>query len=310
MRFGKAWNRERRQFCSECGVRLPNPCTSCGFSNESDEQFCGDCGSLLTPVHKISPIESISPASHTPPFLSEKILTTRATLEGERKRVTVLFCDVVNSTALTEPLGPDAMAGFLDQFFKVALGTIHKYEGLVIHFLGDGFMALFGAPLAHEDHARRAVQAALVLRQRFEKGGVAPGLPQGETLSVRMGLNTGLVVVGRVSDSLGMDYTAVGDTTNIAARLQEIADPGAVLLGENTYLLVKDYFHCQALGARKVKGITTPVRAYRALRARPLREPSQKSTRRRSAPLWLGVHSTWPPLRPWWRTFCAAREPF
>ena len=203
MRFGKAWNRERRQFCSECGARLPTLCTSCGFSNESDEQLCGGCGKPLT-AHTISPIESGSPASYIPPFLSEKILPTRATLEGERKRVTVLFCDVVNSTALTEPLGPDAMAGFLDQFFKVALGTIHKYEGLVIHFLGDGFMALFGAPLAHEDHARRAVQAALVLRQRFETGGVAPGLPQGDTLSVRMGLNTGLVVVGRVSDSLGM----------------------------------------------------------------------------------------------------------
>jgi len=260
-----------------CG-QIATLCTSCGFSNESDEQFCGGCGRPLTTVHQTPPIGSISPASYIPPFLSEKILPTRATLEGERKRVTVLFCDVVNSTALTEPLGPDALAGFLDQFFKVALGAIHKYEGLVIHFLGDGFMALFGAPLAHEDHARRAVQAALVLRQRFETGGVAPGLPQGDTLSVRMGLNTGLVVVGRVSDSLGMEYTAVGDTTNIAARLQEVADPGAVLLGESTYLLVKDYFHCQALGARKVKGITIPVMAYRALRARPLREPSQKST--------------------------------
>ena len=135
----KALNREERQFCSECGARLPFLCSSCGFSNESGEQFCGGCGGPLTTVHQTPPIGSISPESYTPRFLAEKILTTRAALEGERKRVTVLFCDVVNSTSLAERLGPDDMHVFLGRFFKVALETVHKYEGTTKPGIGTLF---------------------------------------------------------------------------------------------------------------------------------------------------------------------------
>jgi len=131
----------------------------------------------------------------------------------------VLFCDIANSTTIAEKLGPDAMHLLLNRFFDIALTEIHRYEGSVNQFLGDGFMALFGAPVAHEDHPRRAVLAASRLRQALEK--------QQPDLAIRIGLNTGFVVVGAIGDNLRMDYTAIGDTTNLAARLQQIAEPGA-----------------------------------------------------------------------------------
>src|SRR5262249_30000730 len=152
----------------------------------------------------------------------ERILTSKAALEGERKQVTVLFCDLVNSTGLAERIGAEAMHTVLSRFFELALAEVHRYEGTINQFLGDGFMALFGAPLAHEDHARRAVLAALaidrVLREREgQQADVEPGM-----LVLRMGLNTGFVVVGAIGNDLRMDYTAVGDTTNLAARLQHL----------------------------------------------------------------------------------------
>src|SRR5215831_18003291 len=174
-----------------------------------------------------------TPLTYTPPHLAEKILTSRSALEGERKQVTVLFCDITNSTALAERLGPEAMHTLLNHFFELALTAIHRYEGTINQFLGDGFMALFGAPIAHEDHARRAVLAALGVQQRLRQESVEAAPLTGGTedaplqqLSVRMGLNTGLVVVGSIGDNLRMDYTAVGDTTNLAARLQQLAEPG------------------------------------------------------------------------------------
>ena len=161
----------------------------------------------------------------------------------------MLFCDLTNSTALAERLGPEAMHTLLNHFFELALAEVHRYEGTINQFLGDGFMALFGAPLAHEDHARRAVLAALGVQQRLRHKGIDTEPLTGGTeytppppLSVRMGLNTGLVVVGRIGDNLRMDYTAVGDTTNLAARLQQLAEPGAILLSETT-----------ARGDRKIK---------------------------------------------------------
>ena len=164
------------------------------------------------------------PLSYTPPHLAEKILTSRSALEGERKQVTVLFCDLANSTALAERLGPEHMHTLLNRFFALALDAVHRYEGTINQFLGDGFMALFGAPLAHEDHARRAVLAALALQRLLQDHQAELGEPYGVTCVFRMGLNTGLVVVGSIGNNLRMDYSAIGDTTNRAARLQQSAD--------------------------------------------------------------------------------------
>src|SRR5215831_2048888 len=170
-----------------------------------------------------------APLSYTPPHLAEKILLSRSALEGERKQVTVLFCDLANSTPLAARLGPEAMHTLFNRFFTLALDVVHRYEGTINQFLGDGFMALFGAPIAHEDHARRAVLAALDLQRTLADHHAELGEPYGVPCMFRMGLNTGLVVVGSIGNNLRMDYSAVGDTTNLAARLQQLAEPGTIL---------------------------------------------------------------------------------
>ena len=200
--------------------------------------------------------------AYTPPYLAEKILTSRATIEGERKQVTVLFCDLANSTPLAERLGPEAMHTLLNQFFELALGEVHRYEGTINQFLGDGFMALFGAPIAHEDHARRAVLAAVGIRRRLREDSLPLGFQAGVALEVRMGLNTGLVIVGAIGDNLRMDYTAVGDTTNVAARLQQEAAPWHIVISEATYRLVAGYCSTQPLGELSLKGKAAPIRAW------------------------------------------------
>ncbi|MBI4636203.1 MAG: AAA family ATPase [Candidatus Rokubacteria bacterium] len=233
-------------------------CSRCQHENPAGAKFCSECGAPLTP----------SP-SYTPRHLAEKILTSRSALEGERKQVTVLFCDVTGSTALAERLGPDGMHALLDRFFDLAIAEVHSYEGTINQFLGDGFMALFGAPLAHEDHARRAVLAALAIHRGLRDRRADLDAPAGMEVAARIGLNTGLVVVGKIGDNLRMDYTAIGDTTNLAARLQALAEPGAVYLGESTYRAVARWVECERLGERAVKGKAEPVTVYRALAARP-----------------------------------------
>src|SRR5437870_1404018 len=202
------------------------------------------------------------PMSYTPKHLAEKILTSRSALEGERKQVTVLFCDLANSTPIAERIGPEAMHTLLNRFFEVALNAVHRYEGTINQFLGDGFMALFGAPISHEDHARRAVLAAVTLQRTLRAHHAELGEPHGVACQFRLGLNTGLVVVGSIGDNLRMDYTAIGDTTNLAARMQQTATPGTIQLAEQTYRLVAGYFDCEDLGLVEVKGKADQVRVY------------------------------------------------
>ena len=217
-------------------------------------------GTAPTPVSARD--EERTPLSYTPRHLAEKILTSRAALEGERKQVTVLFCDLANSTALAARLGPETMHSLLNQFFELALGEVHRYEGTINQFLGDGFMALFGAPIAHEDHARRAVLAAMGIRRRLQAEPTPLGQQYGVEVTVRMGLNTGLVIVGAIGDNLRMDYTAIGDTTNVAARLQQTALPGQIVLPEVTHRLVAGYCTTQPLGEISLKGKDEPVYAW------------------------------------------------
>ena len=203
-----------------------------------------------------------SPQTYTPRHLAEKILTSRSALEGERKQVTVLFCDIANSTPLAEKLGAEPMHALLQRFFTLSLEEVHRYEGTVNQFLGDGFMALFGAPVAHEDDARRGVLAALGIRRLLRDRQRELGLRAEDELQVRMGLNTGLVVVGSIGDNLRMDYTAVGDTTNLAARLQQNAQPGQILVSEATARLVRGYAKVEELPPLAVKGKSEAVHAY------------------------------------------------
>jgi class 3 adenylate cyclase/tetratricopeptide (TPR) repeat protein len=213
------------------------------------------------------------PLSYTPPHLAEKILTSRSALEGERKQVTVLFCDLAHSTPLAARLGPERMHTLLNRFFALALDEIHRYEGTVNQFLGDGFMALFGAPVAHEDHARRAVLAAIGLQRTLQGHHADLGEPYGVECTFRMGINTGMVVVGGIGDNLRMDYTAVGDTTNLAARLQQVADPGVTLISEATKRLVQGSVHLEALSPLPLKGMPDPVAAFKILSLNRPRSP-------------------------------------
>jgi class 3 adenylate cyclase/tetratricopeptide (TPR) repeat protein len=233
-------------------------CLSCAHDNPEAQKFCGNCGAPLRPAATVARLPL--PASYTPPHLAQRILTLRSALEGERKLVTVLFCDLANSTPLAARLGAEAMHTLLNRFFALALAEVHRYEGTINQFLGDGFMALFGAPLAHEDHARRALLAALGLQQRLRD-------PAGEEATlrevrVRMGVNTGMVVVGKIGDHLRMDYTAVGNTTNLAARLQALAEPGTIRISEATYRAALPHFAFRALGKHTLKGIVEPVEVY------------------------------------------------
>src|SRR3954468_21347221 len=178
------------KFCGQCGAKLAAPCPQCGAESPLGFKFCGECGSPLGAA-KPEPAPP-APQSYTPPHLAAQILQSRSALEGERKQVTVLFCDLVGSTALAERLGPETMHLLLNRFFELALSEVHRYEGTINQFLGDGFMALFGAPIAHEDHARRAALAALAVKERSEIG-------------VRIGINSGSVVVGAIGDELRLD---------------------------------------------------------------------------------------------------------
>jgi class 3 adenylate cyclase len=218
-------------------------------------------------------LQEHEPLSYTPPHLAEKILTSRSALEGERKQVTVLFCDLANSTALAERLGPENMHTLFNRFFALALDVVHRYEGTINQFLGDGFMALFGAPIAHEDHARRAALAALALQRTLQDYHAELEVPYGVTCAFRMGLNTGLVVVGSIGNNLRMDYSAVGDTTNLAARLQQIAEPGTILVSDATRWLVEGAVRLEALPPAQVKGKTEPVTLYKVLGTHPRRSP-------------------------------------
>jgi class 3 adenylate cyclase len=189
--------------------------------------WTGGAASGEAPVFAPARPQGQAPLAYTPPHLAEKILTTRSALEGERKQVTVFFCDLANSTPLAERLGPEAMHTLLNQFFALALSEVHRYEGTINQFLGDGFMALFGAAIAHEDHARRAVLAAVGLRQRLHSGPAPLGQPDGVEVTVRMGLHTGLVIVGAIGDNLRMDYTAVGGYDQCRGTTAAGGDAGA-----------------------------------------------------------------------------------
>jgi class 3 adenylate cyclase len=183
-----------------------------------------------------------APLSYTPKHLAEKILTSRSALQGERKPVTVLFADVVGFSTLAEHLDPDDLHTLMDGCFALLTTHVHHYEGTINQYTGDGIMALFGAPIAHEDHAIRALHAALGIQATLREYGATVQQRWGVPFQMRLGLNTGLVVVGRIGDDLRMDYTAQGDTTNLAARMQQLAPPGAVWVAEATYRAAAEAF--------------------------------------------------------------------
>jgi class 3 adenylate cyclase/pimeloyl-ACP methyl ester carboxylesterase len=213
--------------------------------------------------------------SHTPKHLAEKILTSRAALEGERKQVTVLFADLKGSTELIEGLNPEQAQKLLDPALHLMMEAVHRYEGTVNQVLGDGIMALFGAPLAHEDHATRACYAALAMQAAMQDYTEAVRRSQGVAMRMRMGLNSGEVVVRTISNDLHMDYSAVGQTTHLAARMEQLATPGSILLTAATLRLVEGLVRVNALGPVPVKGLAEPVEVFELVGASAIRRRLQ-----------------------------------
>src|SRR5713101_2074452 len=245
-------NRPQAKFCEECATMLARTCAGCGARLSAEAKFCPQCARPVAESAARQPRFG-SPDAYTPKHLAEKILSSRSALEGERKQVTVLFCDIVESTGLAERLDPESMHELMDKTLRLMAEAVHRYEGTVNQFLGDGLMALFGAPIALEDHALRAVQAALAIRETLGGYSEQLKLERGVEIQLRIGLNTGLVVVGRIGDDLRMDYTAVGDATNLAARLQALAEPGGILVAETTHRLIEGYVRSEALGLMAIK---------------------------------------------------------
>ncbi len=269
------------RFCGQCGAPLAAACPQCGAEIPAGFRFCGQCGmslepptsqSAAAPPPKPTAATALPPsvASYTPKHLAEKILKSRSALEGERRQVTVLFADVAGFTSLAEKLDPEEVHKLINGCFELVTAEIHRFEGTINQYTGDGVMALFGAPIAHEDNARRAVHAALGIQRALRKYASLLDTERGLTLAMRIGLNTGSVVVGRIGDDLRMDYTAVGDTTNLAARMQQAARPGSVMMTEATHKAVEGFFETLDLGPVAVKG-HEPIHAFEVLRARGAR---------------------------------------
>jgi class 3 adenylate cyclase/tetratricopeptide (TPR) repeat protein/energy-coupling factor transporter ATP-binding protein EcfA2 len=259
-------NTEGAKFCNECGNKLEVVCPACGKINSLGSKFCNGCGHDLRRPTVAPPIDYSKPKSYTPKFLADKILTTRGSIEGERKLVTVLFADVANYTAIAEKLDPEEVHQIMDGCFRILMEEIHKYEGTINQFTGDGVMALFGAPVAHEDHARRACYSALSIHKAMEEYGERVKSERGVEFRMRIGLNSGPVVVGSIGDDLRMDYTAIGDTTNLASRMESTAKPGTILVSTHTHKLAKDFFKFESLGRVPVKGKEEPQEAYELIR--------------------------------------------
>ncbi len=260
-------NPETRKFCRECGAKLIQICPLCSWENLPGDKFCGECGHALTEPEKAPAIDYDQPRSYTPKYLANKILTIRSSIEGERKLVTVFFADVANYTSNSEELDPEEVHQMMDGCFKILMDEIHKYEGTINQFTGDGVMALFGAPVAHEDHAQRACYAALSVQRALNQYGEKLREAHGIVFKMRIGLNSGPVIVGAIGDDLRMDYTAVGDTTNLASRMENIARPGTILVSRYTHRLVRDFFKLESLGKIEVKGKKEPQEAFELTKA-------------------------------------------
>jgi len=260
-------NPEGMQFCGQCAAKLERICPQCNFPNPPEFKFCGKCAHDLREPKATPPIDYSRPQTYTPKFLADKILTTRSALEGERKLVTVLFADVANYTSMSEKLDPEEVHQIMDGCFKLLIDQIHRYEGTIDKFTGDGVMALFGAPVAHEDHAQRACYASLAIQRALEGYGEKIRKECGVEFKMRVGLNSGPVIVGAVGDDLRMDYTAIGDTVNLASRMQSMARPGIILVSADTHRMARDFFTFEPLGKIEVKGKEEPVEAYQLIEA-------------------------------------------
>jgi class 3 adenylate cyclase/tetratricopeptide (TPR) repeat protein len=270
-------NPPQAKFCQECGTALALRCASCGTQLPPTAKFCFECA---TPVDGAASGPFRSPDAYTPKHLAERILTSRASLEGERKTVTVLFADLKGSMELLADRDPEEARKILDPVLELMMEPVHRYEGTVNQVMGDGIMALFGAPLAHEDHAVRACYAALRMHDAVAHYAEDLRRTHGVDVQIRVGINSGEVVVRSIGSDLRVDYTAVGQTTHLAARMEQLARAGTTLITGVTLRNAEGYVHVKPLGATPVKGLTEPIEVYELVGAGTARTRLQASAAR------------------------------
>ncbi|MGH8058569.1 MAG: adenylate/guanylate cyclase domain-containing protein, partial [Candidatus Entotheonellia bacterium] len=233
-----------------------------------------------TAAAPVSPPSGRPPLVYTPAYLAEKILTSRRALEGERKQVTVLFADLKGSMELLAERDPVEARRLLDPVLEQMMAAVHRYEGTVNQVMGDGIMALFGAPIAHEDHAVRACYAALAMQTSVKQYAGEVQRTRGVPIHIRVGLNSGEVVVRSIGSDLHMDYTAVGQTTHLAARMEQMAMPGSILITADVLRLAEGYVQVEPLGPVPIKGLPEPAEVYEVTGAGPVRTRLQASAAR------------------------------
>ena len=263
-------NAESARFCSNCGHSLTLNCPNCSTENSLDANFCSNCGEQLdlaaaTPQDKL--------LQYIPKELLSKLEAARSghAMSGERRVVTILFCDVKGSTAAAEQMDPEDWAEIMNGAFEHLIAPVYRYEGTLARLMGDAILAFFGAPIAHEDDPERAVLAGLEIVEGIEPYREETRERWDLDFSVRVGINTGLVVVGEVGSDLRMEYTAMGDAVNLAARMEQTAQPGTVQIAEETHRLIAPLFEFEALGEIEVKGKQEPIHAHRVLAKRAQR---------------------------------------
>jgi class 3 adenylate cyclase/tetratricopeptide (TPR) repeat protein len=251
------------RFCNACGTGLAGACRACGQINGPGSRFCSGCGQALGPSEAGAPPTRFDfPGAYTPSHLAQRILASRTALVGERKLVTVLFADTKSSMELLADRDPEDSRRLLDSVLERMIDAVHRYEGTVNQVMGDGIMALFGAPIAHENHAVRACYAALRMQEDVGRYGDEMQRKLGVPVQIRVGLNSGEVVVGSIGSNLRMEYSAVGQTTHLAARMEQMAKPASVLLTADTVRLAEGYVQVRSLGPVPVRGLAEPVEVF------------------------------------------------
>jgi class 3 adenylate cyclase/tetratricopeptide (TPR) repeat protein len=265
------------KFCGECGTRLEVRCPACSTANVAANDTCRTCGGPLT-----QELPGTRPVSerYTRQRLTETIFTSKAALEGERKQITVLFADMKGSMELIADRDPEEARKVLNPVLERMMESVHRYEGTVSEVLGDGIMALFGAPLAHEDHGIRACYAALRMQEAVKRYAQEIQRTHGVPIQIRVGLDSGEVVVCTIGNELRMDYTVVGQSAHLAARMEQAAMPGSTLITGSTLRLVEGYVQVKALGKIQIKGLSEAVEAYELTGAEPARTRLQAAASR------------------------------
>src|SRR6516162_3109245 len=268
----KTENPEGLKFCNECGAPFKTPCASCGFENAPAAKFCGQCGAALgAPAVTVSGKKS----DQTQIRLTEAAAPEN--LDGERKVVTALFADIKGSTELQQDLDPEQARAIIDPALKIMIDAARHYDGYVQN-TGDGIFALFGAPVAHEDHPQRALHAALRMQQEIRRYGDRLLQAGGVPIEIRVGVNTGEVVMRPLkTGDAHVEYAPIGLTTNLASRMQAVARSGSVVVSEATRKLVEGYFQLKSIGPTQVKGVSEPVQVYEVTGLGPLRTRLQRA---------------------------------